>query len=126
MEENDNQEKKREPRKNTLPFDEVISMGEGLPSHSKKSWHIFGDPKGIRIAVPTTTGVGRVFFYGDDNYDLIPDDPAITVFSHEERKERKLGGIMAKVSFEDGLEAAKVALGKLLDVVRTTSSGKSE
>lgn len=114
--------KVREPRKNTLPYDEVVSMGDGLPTHTKKSWLVIGPQKGIRLTVPTTAGVGRAFFYGDDDYDLIPDDPAITIYSHEERKERKLGGIMARVEFDQGLDAAKRAIGKLIEVVRAKSS----
>jgi hypothetical protein len=119
MSEDKTDEKKaREPKKNSIPQDEIAALTKGIPQYEKTSFLVVGHKDGVRVALPKTSGVSRAYFYGNGDYSLIPDDEAITVHSEEVRKEQRKGGIMAEVNFELGLEAARRALGKLIDVVR--------
>lgn len=114
----DAQDKKREPKKNSIPKTEIEALVKGLPQYEKTSFLVVGHKNGVRLAIPLTTGVSRVYFYGNDDYSTIPDDEAITVFDEANRKEHRRGGIMAEVDFEKGLEAARRALGKLVEAVK--------
>lgn len=109
--------KVREPKKNSIPAAEIKDLTDGIPQYEKASFLVVGHKNGVRIALPRTGGVSRAYFYGD--YSIIPNDEAIRVFTVDERKEDRLGGITAKVDFEKGSEAARRALGKLIDVVRS-------
>lgn len=113
------EKKSREPKKNSIPRTEIEALVKGLPSYTKTSFLVVGHKNGVRLAIPLTAGVSRVYFYGNDDYTTIPDDEAITVFDEANRKEHRRGGIMAEVDFEKGLEAARRALGKLVDAVKT-------
>lgn len=110
--------KAREPKKNSIPTDAVQRLTDGIPSYEKASFVVIGHKNGVRIALPKTNGVSRVYFYGNGDYSLVPKHDAITVFSEDERKEGHRGGIMAEVNFELGIEAATEALGELVAVVR--------
>lgn len=112
--------KAREPKKNSIPRDEIEKLVTGLPQYTKTSFLVVGHKSGTRLAIPLTTGVSRVYFYGNDDYSVIPDDEAITVFDEANRKEHRRGGIMAEVDFEKGLDAARRALGKLVDAVKAS------
>ncbi len=119
MSEDKTDEKKaREPKKNSIPQEEIACLTAGIPQYEKTSFLVVGHKDGVRLALPKTSGVSRAYFYGNGDYSLIPDDEAITVHSEEVRKEQRKGGIMAEVNFELGLEAAKRALTKLVAVVR--------
>lgn len=111
-------DKKREPKKNSIPSDEIKALVKDLPSYTKTSFLVVGHKNGVRLAIPLTTGVSRVYFYANDDYSVIPDDEAIVVFDEADRKQHRRGGIMAEVDFEKGLEAARRALGKLVDAVK--------
>jgi hypothetical protein len=111
-------EKKREPKKNSIPFTEIEALVSGLPQYKKTSFLVVGHKNGVRLAIPLTAGVSRVYFYGNDDYTQIPSDDAITVFDEADRKEHRRGGIMAEVDFEKGLEAARRALTLLVGVVK--------
>jgi hypothetical protein len=113
------EKKSREPKKDSIPRTEIEAMVKDLPQYTKTSFLVVGHRNGVRLAIPLTAGVSRVYFYGNDDYSTIPNDEAITVFDEANRKEHRRGGIMAEVNFEKGLEAARRALGKLVDVVRT-------
>ncbi len=106
-------------KRNSIPTEEVTALVDGLPQWSKASFLMVGYKGGVRLALPKTAGVSRAYFYGDDNYDLVPQDDAITVFSEAQRKELRKGGIMAEVNFALGVDAARQALGKLVEAVRT-------
>ncbi len=112
------EKKAREPKKNSIPKTEIEALVQGLPQYTKTSFLVVGHKNGVRLAIPLTSGVSRVYFYGNDDYSTIPDDDAITVFDEANRKEHRRGGIMAEVDFEKGLEAARRALGKLVDAVK--------
>jgi hypothetical protein len=119
MSDTDTKEKKaREPKKNSIPADEVKTLVEGIPSYTKASFLVVGHKNGLRLALPKTSGVSRAYFYAAGDYSKIPEDEAITVFSEAERKEGRKGGIMAEVNFDLGTEAARRALGKLVDAVK--------
>lgn len=111
--------KKREPKKNSIPKTEIEALVKGLPQYTKTSFLVVGHKNGVRLAIPLTAGVSRIYFYGNDDYSKIPDDDAITVFDEADRKQHRRGGIMAEVDFEKGLDAARRALGKLVDAVKT-------
>lgn len=111
--------KKREPKKNSIPKAEIEALVKGLPQYTKTSFLVVGHKNGVRLAIPLTAGVSRIYFYGNDDYSKIPDDDAITVFDEADRKQHRRGGIMAEVDFEKGLDAARRALGKLVDAVKT-------
>lgn len=108
--------KTRQPKKNSIPASEIKALTDGIPQYEKASFLVVGHKNGVRIALPRTGGVSRAYFYGD--YSIIPSDEAIRVFSIDERKADRLGGITARVDFDKGEEAAKRALGKLVEVVR--------
>lgn len=111
-------DKKREPKKNSIPQDEIETLVAGIPSYTKTSFRVVGHKDGVRLAIPLTSGVSRVYFYGNDDYSLIPEDDAITVFDEADRKQHRRGGIMAEVDFDKGLEAARRAIGLLVNVVK--------
>lgn len=111
-------DKKREAKKNSIPADEIMTLVEGLPQYTKTSFLVVGYKNGVRLAIPKTTGVSRTYFYANDDYSLIPEDEAITVFDEADRKEHRRGGIMAEIDYDKGLEAARRALSKLIDVVK--------
>lgn len=114
--------KAREPKKNSIPMAEVTALVEGIPQYTKASFLVVGHKDGVRIAIPKTAGVARALFYAKGDYTLVPEDPAITVFTEEQRKEKRLGGIMAEVNFEAGVDAARAALTKLVAVVRAAET----
>lgn len=113
------EKKAREPKKNSIPKTEIDSLVKGLPQYTKTSFLVVGQKNGVRLAIPLTAGVSRVYFYGNDDYSTIPDDEAITVYDEANRKQHRRGGIMAEVDFEKGLDAARRALGKLVEAVKT-------
>jgi hypothetical protein len=115
---NDAEKKPREPKKNSIPSTEIEALTNGIPQYKKTSFLVVGHRDGVRIALPLTAGVSRAYFYGNGDYSLIPQHDAITVFTEEQRKEQRRGGIMAEVDFEKGLDAAREALTKLIEVVR--------
>ncbi|MBV9125674.1 MAG: hypothetical protein JO112_20180 [Planctomycetes bacterium] len=125
-EDNTNEKKAREPKKNSIPSTEVKALVAGIPQYDKASFLVVGHKNGVRIALPKTTGVSRAYFYGNGDYTAIPEDEAITVFSEEERKQNRRGGIMAEVNFDLGVEAAKRALGKLVAVVKAAPAPKAK
>jgi hypothetical protein len=110
--------KAREPKKNSIPSADVKELVAGIPQYEKASFLVVGYKDGVRLALPLTNGVSRTYFYGNGNYSIIPEDEAIRVFSAEERKENRLGGLMAEVDYSQGLDAARRALTKLVEVVR--------
>lgn len=111
-------EKTSEPKRNSIPNEAVAALIAGIPQYEKTSFNVVGHKGGVRLALPKTNGVGRAYFYGNGDYSLVPSHPAITSFSEEERKAARLGGIMAEVNFELGVEAATEALTALIEVVR--------
>jgi hypothetical protein len=113
------EKKAREPKKNSIPKTEIEALVQGIPQYTKTSFLVVGHKNGVRLAIPLTSGVSRVYFYANDDYSLIPEDDAITVFDEADRKQHRRGGIMAEVDFEKGLEAARRALGKLVEAVKT-------
>lgn len=117
-EDNDSAKKARKPKNNSIPASEVKALVAGLPQYDKTAFLVVGHKNGVRIALPKTVGVSRAFFYGNGDYKSIPEDEAITVFTEEERKQSRRGGVMAEVNFELGVEAARRALGKLVDAVK--------
>lgn len=108
----------REPKKNSIPSDEIAVMTAGIAQYTKTSFLVVGYKDGVRIALPKTSGVSRAYFYANNDYSLIPEHEAITVFSAEQRKEQRLGGIMAEIDFSKGLDLAKEALAALVQIVR--------
>jgi hypothetical protein len=114
--------KAREPKKNSIPQATVTALVEGIPQYEKESFLVVGHKGGVRVALPLTTGVSRVYFYGNNDYSLIPQHEAITVFSEEQRKEGRKGGIMAEVDFGKGLDLALSALTALVEVVRNAKA----
>jgi hypothetical protein len=110
--------KKRESKKNSIPMTEIESLIAGIPSYTKTSFLVVGHKGGVRIAMPKTTGVSRAYFYGNDDYALVPKHDAITVHSEEARKAGRKGGIMAEVDFSKSNEQAREALTLLVAAVR--------
>lgn len=111
--------KSRESKKASIPNGVIEELARGLPSYEKASFVVIGHRSGVRIALPKTVGVSRAYFYGNGDYGLVPSHPAIRVFSESDRQAARLGGIMAEVSFELGVDAAIEALGLLIAVVRS-------
>lgn len=111
--------KPRGPKKGSIPRTELDALTGDIPTWDKASFHMVGPRDGIRLAVPRTRGISRAYFYGADDYRTIPDHPAIRVFQPDERRERKLGGIMAELDLSHGLELAREALGLLVQAVRS-------
>lgn len=109
--------KKREPKKNSIPATEIKEMVHGLPQYTKTSFLVVGHKDGVRLAIPLTSGVSRAYFYGNGNYSLVPDHPAIESFDEATRKQKRKGGIMAEVKFDD-LDQAREALKLLVGVVK--------
>lgn len=118
MSEDKTEKKAREPKKNSIPSDEIEKLVAGIPQYKKTSFLVVGHKDGVRLAIPLTSGVSRAYFYGNGDYSLIPHHDAITVFTEEQRKEQRKGGIMAEIEFDKGLDAAREALTKLINVVR--------
>lgn len=108
-------------RRNSIPRTEVDEMIAGIPQFEKKAFTMVGNEKarGVRLAIASTKNVSRVYFYADDDYQIIPELPGIVVFSKEDRKENHRGGVMAEIDFAVGADAARVALQALVDVVRS-------
>ncbi len=96
---------------------EVDAAIDGIMQYKKTSFLVVGHKGGTRLAIPLTKDVGRVYYYGDD-YAALPKHEAITVFTVEERKARRLGGIMAEVDFSRGHDLALEAFTALTQVVR--------
>jgi len=111
------EKKTREPKKNSIPPATVEALIKGLPTYEKASFLVVGHKGGVRIALPRTNGVSRAYFYGNGDYSLVPAHAAITVFTEEQRKEARRGGIMAEINFESGIESATEALTLLVAVV---------
>jgi len=114
--------KPRESKKNLLTSDVVNALTAGLPQYEKTSFLMVGHRNGVRLALPKTTSIGRVYFYADGDYSLIPNDDAIIVYTEEQRKELRKGGIMAEVNFDLGVEAALRAFTKLVNVVKASAA----
>lgn len=112
------EKKPREPKKNSIPADEINALVAGITQYKKTSFLVVGHKDGVRIALPLTSGVSRAYFYGNGDYSLVPKHDAITVFTEEQRKEQRKGGIMAEVDFDKGLDQAREALKALIEVVR--------
>ena len=111
----------RKPRKaksGSIPREELDQLSDGIHTWDKKSFHMIGPKGGVLLAVPKSKGVSRAYFYAAGDYNLIPEHPAIKVYQPDERKERKLGGVMAELDFSQGLELAREGLGLLLESVR--------
>lgn len=108
----------REPKKNSISMSEVELLTDGLPSYKKAAFLVLGHKDGVRLAVPLTNGVSRAYFYGMGDYTLIPSHESINVLSEEKRKEDHLGGIMAEVSFANGVDSGREAFKLLVDVVK--------
>lgn len=111
------EKKVREAKKNSVLRTELDAMVDGIPSYEKASFTIVGYKGGVRLALPKTVSVSRAYFYADDDYSLVPDHAAITKFSEEDRKQRRLGGIMAEVDFSN-LDSAREALVLLVEAVK--------
>lgn len=126
MSDSEKTEKKgREPKKNSIPRDEVKKIVHGIPAYEKASFDVIGHKDGVRLAIPKTGGVSRAYFYANGDYSLVPEHPAIKRFSEEERKERRLGGIMAEVEFDD-VAKAREALALLVGIVRKAEAPKAK
>lgn len=117
-----NDPKTQGPKRISIPFDKIGELAAGIPQYDKASFLVIGHRRGVRIALPKTNGVSRAYFYGLGDYTLIPTNDAITVFTTDERKANRRGGIMAEVNFELGVEAAVEALTALIAVVRTADA----
>lgn len=119
---NDKTEKRgRVSKKNSLSRESVDKIVAGSPSYEKASFLVVGYKGGVRIAIPKTGGVSRVYFYGMGDYSLVPLHTALKTFSEEERKELRKGGIMAEVLFDDLVLAAE-ALTLLVAVVNRATA----
>lgn len=116
------EKKAREPKKNSIPAEKVSELIEGIPQYDKTSFLVVGHKNGVRVALPKTNGVSRAYFYGNGDYAIVPSHPAVTTFTEEQRKERRLGGIMAEVNFEKGIEVATEGLAALVAVVRAAEA----
>lgn len=103
-------------KKNSVSFADVMNMVDGLPSYEKKSFLLVGTKGSVRLAIPKGEKISRFYFYGDDDYSLVPQHPAVVQYTVEERKAKKLGGIMAEVLFTE--ESYSEALQLLVDAVR--------
>ena len=110
--------KAREPKKNSIPLTEVRELVAGIPQYDKASFLVVGHKDGVRLAIPRTTGVSRTYFYGNNDYSTVPTHAAVKTFSADERKEQRLGGIMAEIDFSQGLDAAREALSLMVEAVR--------
>lgn len=106
-------------KRNSIPFEAINSSITGIPQYNKASFLMVGYAGGVRLALPKTNGVSRAYFYGAGDYTLVPQHEAIVTFSKDERKAQHMGGIMARVDFDRGLEAATEALHLLIEVVRS-------
>ena len=113
----DEAKKARDPKRNSIPAEKVNALVAGLPQYNKTSFLVVGHKDGVRLAVPVTSGVSRVYFYGDGDYSIIPEHMAITVFTEEQRKEGRKGGIMAEVDFAKGTDLAYSALEALVEEI---------
>ena len=106
-------------KKALISNEKVLELTAGIPAYDKASFRVVGHRNGVRLALRrSANGVGCAYFYGMGDYSLVPSHSAITPFTAEQRKERRLGGIMAEVAFGQGVESATEALALLVEVVR--------
>lgn len=108
-------DKKVREKKNSIPTEKVTELIAGLPQYDKASFTVVGHKGGTRVALPKTNGVSRAYFYGSGT---VPSHEAIIAFTEEERRERRLGGVTARVDFSKGVDPATQALELLLEEVR--------
>lgn len=113
--------KEPKARKNSLPREEVEAILEGIPSFDKKAFVIRGleQARGVRLAVASTKNVGRVYFYGDDDYSTLDGVAGVLVYDRDDRRENRRGGVMAEIDFSLGADSARAALVALAGVVRS-------
>ena len=106
-------------KRTVISSEAVKVLIEGLPQYEKAAFLVVGHKNGVRLAIPKSqNGISRIYFYGNGDYSLIPKLPGIKEFSEDQRRELRKGGIMAEVSFDQGLAEGEVALAALVDVVR--------
>lgn len=95
----------------------IENLSADLVRSEKTSFFRVGPKGGTSAVYPKSESVSRFYFYGPE--ESVPSHPAITLYTKEERKSMKLGGIVAEVDFDRGLESATEAVALLLQVVRT-------
>lgn len=116
----------KKPPRGSIPKETVEAIIAGIPSFPKRAFLMVGhaQDRGTRLAVALTKKVGRVYFYGE--YDQLPGAdvgtsfPGIRVYTEEERKAERLGGVIAAVDFSASPEDYLAAFRHLVDVVRTS------
>lgn len=123
MSDNDNNEStetaveaKAPPRasKASVMSADVAPLVDGIESFDKSAFRVYGQQRGVRLALPLTQKISRTFFYGEP----VPEHPAIVKYTEQERKDQRLGGITARVDFDQGPAAAIEAIGLLAEAVR--------
>lgn len=105
-------------RRGSIPREDVEAAITGIPTFPKKAFLMVGhaQDRGTRLAVALTKKVGRVYFYGD--YGQLPSVPGVRVYTEDERKAERLGGVIAAVDFSASPEEYTAAFAALVDVVR--------
>lgn len=93
---------------------DVAPLVDGIESFDKSAFRMYGKQRGVRLALPLTQKISRTFFYGEP----VPEHPAIVKYSEQERKDQRLGGITARVDFDQGPALAIEAIGLLAEAVR--------
>ena len=115
---NPDERKARKPKAGSISREDLVRLAAGIQTWDRKSFQMIGPKGGVLLAVPKSKGVSRAYFYAAGDYNLIPDHPAIRVYQPDERKERKMGGVMAELDFSHGTESALEGLELLLKAVR--------
>lgn len=103
----------RAPKASVMSAD-VAQLVDGIESFDKSAFRVYGQQRGVRLALPLTQKISRTFFYGEP----VPEHPAIVKYTEQERKDQRLGGITARVDFDQGPAAAIEAIGLLAEAVR--------
>lgn len=106
----------KRPARNSLPSDVVLARVKelGIQLTDDAAWFRAGPKDGISVAISKAKKVSRCLIYSAQ-----PDHPAITKFSDEERKAKRLGGIRSEIDFtqpvQDCAEALEVVLQAVLN-----------
>ena len=114
---------KRRVIKSEVALVDVLSRAEGIDGYDKNNFHVRGPKNGTRVVFTKTPNVSRFYFYGQNDYQRLEPlrgQSGLLVYSEQDRKEKKLGGIMAEVEFDKlPAEDALRLIEELIELVRS-------
>ena len=118
----DETRKKRRVVKCEITSEQVLALTSGLDSYEKDNFYVRGYKRGHRVVFTKTPKISRFYYYGAGDYDSLnslPEKSSLIVYSEDERREKKLGGIMAEVDLGNAsTESALTLINALINLVR--------